>query len=419
MAPLVPELGERVGASPEQRDQLAQAEVAGGRRPGARPRRPRPRRRGRPSRPRWANAGCASGRGPRTRARATGRAGSGSGRRRSRTARRTGSRATTGPRRSRGPASRVKAPQNVWSGGNSSDVASMATATIASTSRPMLSCQRRCSAASVPASCATSRVIASRSPRRSRKIVGVPPVLSAATSGSSSSTVDAGPLRPGRRHGGGLRLGHVRVDPLVADRERLAGHEARRLRGLRGDPGRVRLQRQVLERGPDLRRGRALAGRGGGGRAGRVVDVVDLLQPDTRRGLGVVGRGRGGVRRAEPGLGRLLLAPDRAGIGDRRRGVGPRQVLVVGALGGPQRLVRGTRTGPRADGELAALGGDPPLVGAAVDGTGAGVGRADDGSGRRVAARGGRRRARRPALVDGHDRSMHCQRPAGRAGRST
>ena len=68
------------------------------------------------------------------------------------------------------------------------------------------------------------------------------------------------------------------------------------------------------------------------------------------------------------GLGRLLLAPDRAGIGDRRRGVGTREVLVVGALGGAQRLVGGARTGPRTDRELAALGGDPPLVGAAVDG---------------------------------------------------
>ncbi len=96
-----------------------------------------------------------------------------------------------------------------------------------------------------------------------------------------------------------------------------------------------------------------------------------------------------------------------AGIGDRRGGVGPRQVLVVGALGGAQRLVGGARAGPRPDGELAALGGDAPLVGAAVDGTRAALGRADDGSGRRVAARGGRGRARRRGLVDGHDRSMH------------
>ena len=42
-----------------------------------------------------------------------------------------------------------------------------------------------------------------------------------------------------------------RPDSLVALGERLAGDEAGGLRRLRGDPGRVRLERQALQRGPD------------------------------------------------------------------------------------------------------------------------------------------------------------------------
>ena len=222
----------------------------------------------------------------------------------------------------------------------------------------------------VPASAATSRdhrvAVAAQ---RAGRCVGVPPAPSAAASGSSSSTVDARSFRP---RGAGATGGWAGLEPRrPPPRSRHAPGGPRGTPPPRSRPRSARRPPRApgaRASGPIFVAGLAFAGRGRRGVAGLGVDAVDLEQP---------------VRAPRPRPPRSWPASacaarnrawaasfaraDGARVGDRRGGLlGPREVLVVGALGGPQRLVGGAGAGPRADGELAALGGDAPHVGAAV-----------------------------------------------------
>ena len=198
----------------------------------------------------------------------------------------------------------------------------------------------------------TSAVIAARSPRRSRKIVGVPPPLSAATSGSSSPRSSIGTGRSA--HGsagasGGLAGGR----PLLAVGERLARGQARRLGGLRRDPRGVGLERESLQRGPDGGRRRPFA-RHRGGRGARAALLMSLISWSQSRAAASASSVVADVGTpAGTGPGRR---PSPAGPRADRPRPPPRSaldmVLVVGALGGAHALGGRGRArpapGPRA-----------------------------------------------------------------------
>jgi hypothetical protein len=151
---------------------------------------------------------------------------------------------------------------------------------------------------------------------------------------------------------------------FVALGDGLAGRQARRIGVGGADPRCVRVEGQPLERGQDLGRGRMLARRDRGRVARVVVDPVDLGQPVARRRLEGVRIGRTADGCPEAALGGVLGRMDRARIGPRGRLESCRLVRVVCALGGAQGLRRGIRLAAGARCELAALGGQSPLLGA-------------------------------------------------------
>ena len=272
----------------------------------------------------------------------------------------------------------LNGPQKKWSSGKSNADASIERAISASASPPSRPCQRRGARWSV-AGQAGDRVlhraaIAAEDPedqrrpgrpgspwrRRTRPRAGRsrPRAAVAATRRSPPARPRAGVARPGNRRG-------LERAGLVAGGERLAGGDARLVGALRGDPGRVRLDRQPLERRREARR-RGPAALGAGGRLARlVVDLVDLGEPGPRGALDVVARG--GPRRARRGTAAgPPPSPSRtdARVGGRRPGLGGGHVLVVRPLGGAERLGRRVRAGPGPGRDRAALVGDPALVGA-------------------------------------------------------
>ena len=141
---------------------------------------------------------------------------------------------------------RVNVPQNGWSAGYSNEAASMldrddGVDELGEARLPL----RGAAIGSSPASLVTRAVSDVRSPRRSRKIVGVTPADSGR--GQRLVLVDrAGRAFAPRR--GRLRLGGAGGGSLVALGEGLAGDEAGGLGRLGGDPGGVGLERQALER---------------------------------------------------------------------------------------------------------------------------------------------------------------------------
>ena len=112
-------------------------------------------------------------------------------------------------------------------------------------------------------------------------------------------------------------------------------------------------------------RGGVLARRDRGRVTRVVVDPVDLGQPVACGRLEGVRIGRGPDGRPEAALGRFLGRVDRARIGPRGRVEGRRLVRVVRALGGAQGFRRGIGLAAGARRELAAFGGQSPLLGAA------------------------------------------------------
>ena len=197
----------------------------------------------RPSRPRSASGGCASGRARRSRAPATGRAATARARRPSRPARRSGTRATTARRRCRGPGRCVNGPQNGCSGGKSRADASMRVGDDridqvgerdlpAPPFRGVVARQGR-------DELGHGAPVAAQQPEDARRAAAAERPRSAAR----RRTVAAGCARRrslGRwpRPAGGLLL-------AVGDRSR--GREAGRLGRLGRDPGRVGLEGQPLQ----------------------------------------------------------------------------------------------------------------------------------------------------------------------------
>ena len=164
-------------------------------------------------------------------------------------------------------------------------------------------------------------------------IVGVPPVPARPRAARRPST--ATPGRVGATARARRPAGRApRPRPSARRRpRRLAGRDARLLGGLGGDPRRVGLDREVAPGGTDLRGGSSRSpGRCAGGPAGRVVDALISLEPVARRRLDVLRSCADAACARGTCLGRLLRAPDRPGIGGRRRGLGARHVVVVGAL---------------------------------------------------------------------------------------
>ncbi len=201
-----------------------------------------------------------------------------------------------------------------------------------------------------------------------------------------------------RRPAPGHRGVTVGGDALIAIGRGLAGGDAGRLGGLGGDAGRVGLDGEAFELEGQDPRGLALARDRRRGLARLAVDPVDLEQPGAGGALDGLGRRRCRAVLAEGDLRRVLGGADGAWVRGGRRRIGARLMVVVRALGGAQRLLGRTGLGPGPGGQLAALVGDAPQVGA-----GSGV---DSGIRR---DRGGRRRRARPAA--------RRSRPAHRAGR--
>ena len=85
------------------------------------------------------------------------------------------------------------------------------------------------------------------------------------------------------------------------------------------------------------------------------VDPIDLVEPLAGGRLDGVGRTGPAAGVAEVGLGDLLLQPHVARVGGRGGLLGPRDVGVVGPLGGAERVVGHADRGPGMDGDLAAL----------------------------------------------------------------
>ena len=196
----------------------------------------------------------------------------------------------------------------------------MLTATIASTSWVRLVCHFRRWIGSSPASLVTRAMSEVRSPRRSRKIVGV--TAGRQGRGERLVLVDrAGRAFAPRR--GRLRLGRAGHGSLVALGERLAGDEAGGLRGLGRDPGGVRLEGQALEPRPD-RSWPPSCSRFAVTAAVRAAVLTSLISTSQSRAAASASSVdlRAVVGHAEPGLGRLLLAADGSRVGDRGRGVG-------------------------------------------------------------------------------------------------
>ena len=227
-----------------------------------------------------------------------------------------------------------------------------------------------------PARRVTACCIAPRSPRRIRRISASWPARDPAKPNSSSgwSFATASPvaatsdgcrrLGRDRGRGPGNRRG-LEGAGLVAGRERLARRDARLVGALGGDPRRVRLDGQPLERRreassrrPGSRSARAVAS--------RVSWLISLISASQDRAApSTSSRERGPrARVAEPLLGRFLRRPHGARIGGGLARLRGGHVLVVRPLGGAERLGRRVRAGPCPGRDRAALVGDPALVGA-------------------------------------------------------
>ena len=91
--------------------------------------------------------------------------------------------------------------------------------------------------------------------------------------------------------------------------------------------------------------------------ASRTTVLIRLISLSHSRAAASTSVRRPGAaaRVAEVGLGDLLLEPDVARVGGGRGLLGPRDVGVVGPLGGAERVVGHAHGGPGVDGDLAAL----------------------------------------------------------------
>ena len=167
----------------------------------------------------------------------------------------------------------LNGPQNGWSIGKSNADASIERAISASASPPSRVCHRRRASASSPASRATARCIASRSPRRIRRISASLPAASPSGSrtrtrprarasrprsgdwpgSSASSPAATGRDRLARR---GSRRGRLQGPRLVAGGDGLAGRDARLVGPLGRDPRGVGLDGEALEGRRRARSGR-------------------------------------------------------------------------------------------------------------------------------------------------------------------
>ena len=239
------------------------------------------------------------------------------------------------------------------------------------------------------------RLIASRSPRSSRKMRGV---VAAAPGPTSSGLVDSR-RRPGagvgRRRGATRRARRSRAArPLVAVGDRLAGGQAGGLGHLGRDPRRVRR----LGRGARGRPSTAAAARARARRstaASRASRLIRLISGSQSRAAASTASGRG-RRRATPRgrrAGRPPWRPDRARVGRRRRRLGPAGVVVVGPLGRAERV----------------LGGLAPAPGR---GSRARSARRRSGAPRRTAPESGRLRRRRRLVAADRPRPVPRSRPA-------
>ena len=263
----------------------------------------------------------------------------------------------------------VNVPQNGWSAGKSQGAGLDADRDDARRpARSSVSCQRRGPPGRRRRAARRARSAPPRSPRTSRKIVGVP---AAAEGGGerlvlvARSTGRERPLGPAARRAGGGWSAPRRRRPLVALGERLAGREAGRLGGLGGDPRGVRLERQPLERGADGRRPPRVRA-SPWPRRPRAALLMSLIS---------VSQSRAAASASSVDCEPLYAARNWAwaasfsrrtarGSAPPRRPRPRRHVLVVGALGRRHRLGGLGRAGPRPDREPAAFGGDPPLAGA-------------------------------------------------------
>ena len=300
---------------------------------------------------RSASAGSASGRGRRSRRRATGRAGSGRVRRPSRRTRRSGN-----PSEARPPAmSRfwdwVNGPQNEVIGreverrrldrpGDQRFERARRAGPASAGGRP----RRRRRAGRRPGAST------SRSPRRSRMIAASSPGPRAhrrrerdPSSGSASAASEPAGIGLGRaRRGatGGRDRARASWQSATASRAATQASSAR----LGRDPGRVRLDRQALERRARAPR-RPRRWRSAAAAASRVSWLIRLISASQSRAAASTSSRvcRPDASVAERLLGRLLRRPDGARIGGRRLGLGAADEVVVGALARPQRLDRRLR----------------------------------------------------------------------------
>ncbi len=184
--------------------------------------------------------------------------------------------------------------------------------------------------------------------------------------------------RDGRDEEGRRILGRA----LVALGDGLAGGETGRI-GVGGrDPGRVGLEPEPLEGRADLACRGVLAVCGRLRFAGFVVDPVDLGQPIARGGFELIGAARRRDRRPEPALRRVLGVMHGTRIGSPGGSDRGGLVFVVAPLGHAQGIGRGLRLGADPGRQLAALLGQPSLLGTPVRGfriAGWGIGAATAG----------------------------------------
>ena len=242
----------------------------------------------------------------------------------------------------------VNGPQNGSSGGKSSETPRCGSATIASTRSE-----------SAPASAGARRDLAGRASRRARSSRRDRRAPTGRCAACRRCRAPAASARRRRRRGGSLRrhapCGDRRRPPAPPprNRRRPACRQARRLRRLRRDPCRVRLERIRSRLAPMARaasRSRVTAR----GLARLAVDPVDLDEPGAGRGLHsswvIAPRAsvaeRAAARRPWPARtarGSAALAAACAALAS---------CVVVCALGRAQRVIRGRRPG-RAPGSRA------------------------------------------------------------------